>query len=146
MLCTEHGQDRGDSRICFLGCTFAAKKSQVVQKLARESITRVRLIMLASPELMKLRICCVQLSRHNCRAGRQIRALTLTKDNRFDWTMIANVEVQFVMNSALGSGDACGMFISCCKCEPMATAQSLGDDTRAVATQPPWPREHGPRT
>ena len=95
---------------------------------------------------MKLRICCVQLSRHSCRAERKLRAVTLTEDNRFEWTMIANVEVKFVLNGALGCGVDCGMFISCCKCEPVATAQSLGDDTRAVATRPPWPREHGPRT
>ena len=73
----------GDCSRCFLGSTLAAKKSQVEKKLARESIARVRLIMLASPELMKLRIWCVQLSRHSCRAERKLRAVTLTEDNRF---------------------------------------------------------------
>ena len=108
----EHGQDRGDSRRCFLGGTFAAEKSQVAQKLARESITRVRLLVLASRESMKLRICSVQLLRHGCRAGRKIRAVTLAEDTRIEWTMIANFEVKYVVNSALGSGDACGMSIS----------------------------------
>ena len=55
------------------------------------------------------------LLRHGCMAGRQLRTVTLTEDNRFEWTMIANVEVKFVLNGALGCGVACGMFISCCK-------------------------------
>ena len=28
--------------------------------------------------------------------------------------------------------------MSCCMCEPMETAQSLGDDTHAVVTRPKW--------
>ena len=135
-----------DSSRRFLRSTLAAQKTQVAQKSARDFITRVRLVMLASRESMKLRICSVQMLRHGCLAVRKLHAVTLTEDDRFEWTMIANVEVKFVLNGALGCGVACGMFISCCKCEPMATAQSLGDDTRAVATRPPWPREHGPRT
>ena len=132
----------------FTGVPLQPQKTQVVQKLARESITRVRLIMLASPELKKLRICSVQLSRHSCRAGRQIRAVTLTEDNRFDWTMIACVEVKFVLNGALGSVE------SLVECSYLAASASLWRQsslsamthTRAVATRPPWPREHGPRT
>ena len=34
----------------------------------------------------------------------------------------------------------------CCMCEPMETAQSLGDDPHAVGTQPKWAREHGPHS
>ena len=29
-----------------------------------------------------------------------------------------------------------------CMCEPMETAQSLGDDTHAVVKRPKWPSEH----
>ena len=35
------------------------------------------------------------------------------------------------------------MPMSCCMCEPMETAQSLGDDTHAVAMGPMWAGEHG---
>ena len=35
------------------------------------------------------------------------------------------------------------MTTSCCKCEPMETGPSLGDDTHAVAARPEWAREHG---
>ena len=37
------------------------------------------------------------------------------------------------------------MSMSCCTCEPMETAQSLGDDTHAVGTRPKWARKHGLR-
>ena len=33
-----------------------------------------------------------------------------------------------------------------CMCEPVETAQSLGDDTHAVGTRPKWAREHGLHT
>ena len=33
--------------------------------------------------------------------------------------------------------------MSRCMCEPLETAQSLGDDTRAVVARPKWAREHG---
>ena len=36
--------------------------------------------------------------------------------------------------------------MSCCMCEPMETAQSLGDDTHAVVARPKWAREHGLHT
>ena len=35
-----------------------------------------------------------------------------------------------------GGGARINMIVSCCMCEPVETAQSLGDDTHAVATQP----------
>ena len=31
-------------------------------------------------------------------------------------------------------------------CEPVETAQSLGDDTHAVVARPKWAREHGLHT
>ena len=36
--------------------------------------------------------------------------------------------------------------MSCCMCESMETAQSLGDDTHAVTMGPKWAREHGLHT
>ena len=33
-----------------------------------------------------------------------------------------------------GGGARINMTVSCCMCEPVETAQSLGDDTHAVAT------------
>ena len=36
--------------------------------------------------------------------------------------------------------------MSCCMREPMETAQSHGDDTRAVVARPKWAREHGLHT
>ena len=38
------------------------------------------------------------------------------------------------------------MPIPCCMCEPVVTAQSLGDETHAVVTRPRWAREHGQHT
>ena len=40
-------------------------------------------------------------------------------------------------------GGASDMSMSCCMCEPMETAPSLGDDTHAVGARPKWTREHG---
>ena len=34
----------------------------------------------------------------------------------------------------------------CCMCEPVVTAQSLGDETHAVITRPQWAGEHGQHT
>ena len=34
------------------------------------------------------------------------------------------------------------MPMSCCMCEPMKTAWSLGDHRSAVGTRPKWAREH----
>ena len=34
----------------------------------------------------------------------------------------------------------------CCMCEPVVTAQSLGDETHAVVTRPQWAGEHGQHT
>ena len=46
--------------------------------------------------------------------------------------------------SALGHGGAKEITKSCCMwCEPMETAQSLGDDTHAVVIGLTWAREHG---
>ena len=33
-----------------------------------------------------------------------------------------------------------------CMCEPVVTAQSLGDETYVVVTRPQWAREHGQHT
>ena len=44
---------------------------------------------------------------------------------------------------ALGHGGAKEITKSCCMCEPMETAQSLGDDTHAVVIRLTWAREHG---
>ena len=35
------------------------------------------------------------------------------------------------------------MSMSCCVCEPMETAQSLGNDTHAMMKRPRWVSEHG---
>ena len=32
---------------------------------------------------------------------------------------------------------------SCCACEPIEIAQSLGGDTHAVVTRPKWASDHG---
>ena len=34
----------------------------------------------------------------------------------------------------------------CCMCEPLVTAQCLGDETHAVVTRPQWAGEHGQHT
>ena len=38
------------------------------------------------------------------------------------------------------------MPIPSCMCEPVVTAQSLGDETHAVVTRPQWAGEHGQHT
>ena len=47
------------------------------------------------------------------------------------------------MKGAPRCGGAQEMSMSCCMCEPMETAQSLGDDTHAVVLGPMWASEHG---
>ena len=60
------------------------------------------------------------------------------------WMVIFRRDVhQMKVNGAPRCGGALEIPMSCCMCEPTETAQSLSDDTHAVATRPKWAREHG---
>ena len=68
-------------------------------------------------------------------AGRQTRGATCTELTRVLGRIIANLEIE-TGSGASRCGGTLEMSMSCCMCEPMETAQSLGDDTHAVVTQP----------
>ena len=61
------------------------------------------------------------------------------------WTFLAKVLMMVSLVNSWNEGDAAPrygsaseIFMSCCVCELMETAQSLGDDTLAVVARPTW--------
>ena len=75
-----------------------------------------------------------------------MRVGALTYDNYVPADIIVKfLDRDFLPNRGIGAprcGGALEMSISCCMCEPMETAQSLGDDSHAVVTRPKWAWEH----
>ena len=84
--------------------------------------------------------------RKNTRWNTHQRPLCLSGSYRQFFCRIVVFRRERCSNRGIGAtrcGGAIETPMSCCMCEPMETAQSLGDDTHAVVKRPKWAWEYG---